>query len=286
MILFDFSQIVMGAAMAYYGKVKEPITTDLLRHIALNNIIQIKQKYKKEFNSQVVLCFDSRHYWRKDLFPYYKKHREKDREESKFDWENFFKSFEIIKDEFKENLPYKVVVVHGAEADDVIATLCMTYRSEDVLIISSDHDFLQLHKFNDRIKQYSPIMKKMVTVTTNKYSLFEHVVKGDGGDGVPNIFSDDDTLLVKGKRQKPIRDEKLRFWESEYGLERPEMFCTTSEDLDRFHRNLKLVDLSKIPKELQEEILDNFKNQTTNGSKVFNYLVKNKLTKIMENGVL
>ncbi|MDD5151119.1 MAG: hypothetical protein PHC28_11710 [Flavobacterium sp.] len=286
MILFDFSQIVMGAAMSYYNKTKEPIDTDLLRHIALNNIIQIKQKYKKEFNSQVVLCLDSRHYWRKDLFPYYKKHREKDREKSDFDWDNFFKSFEIIKEEFKENLPYKVLVVHGAEADDIIATMCMTYRSEEVLIISSDHDFLQLHRLNEKIKQYSPMLKKMITVTTNKYSLFEHVVKGDTGDGIPNIFSDDDTLLVETKRQKPIRNNDLAIWEKEFGFDNPAMFCRNFDDLERFNRNLKLIDLTKIPKDLQDTIIDQFQSQKTNGHKTFNYLIQHKLAKILENGVL
>jgi len=286
MILFDFSQIVIGSAMAYFSKEKEAITTELLRHIALNSIIQIKQKYKKEFNGQVVLCFDSRHYWRKDLFPYYKKHREKDREKSKFDWENFFISFDILKEEFKENLPYKVIQIDGAEADDIIATMCLTYRSEDVLIISSDHDFLQLHKFNDKIKQYSYGSKKMITIANSEYSLFEHVVKGDSGDGIPNIFSDDDTLVTEGKRQKQIRDVKLKEWEQKYGFNEPEMFCNTSEELDRFNRNIELIDLTKIPKELQEQIIDSFINQKTNGNKVFNYLIQNKLMKILESGVL
>lgn len=283
MIIIDFSQIVMSSALAYFAQTKEKIDTPLLRHIALNNIINFKKKFGKEFNN-VVLCFDGNSYWRRDLFPYYKKHRAKAREDSKFDWNEFFVSFNQIKKEFKEFLPYKVIEHQKAEADDIIATLCMEYRSEEIVLISSDHDFNQLHKLSNKIKQYSVKTKKYVT--DDDYSLFEHIVKGDSGDGVPNIFSDDDVFVNTEKRSKPIRTDKLKKWEELYGIEQPEMFCDTSEQLDKFHRNRKLVDLTLVPTELRTEILELFRTFPDNRQKTFNYLIENKLTKILEAGII
>jgi hypothetical protein len=283
MIIIDFSQIVMSSAMAYFAQTKEKVDTPLLRHIALNNIINFKKKFGKEFNN-VVLCFDGKDYWRRDLFPYYKKHRAKAREDSKFDWETFFVSFNQIKKEFKENLPYKVLEHSKAEADDIVATLCMEYRSDEIIIISSDHDFNQLHRLSPKIKQYSVKTKKFVDDLD--YSLFEHIVKGDAGDGIPNIFTDDDVFVNPEKRSKPVRTETLKKWEELYGLTQPEMFCDTSEQLDKFHRNRNLVDLTLVPIELRNEILELFRNFPDNKHKTFNYLIENKLTKIMEAGIV
>ena len=283
MILVDFSQIVMSSALSYHAMTKESIDINLLRHIALNNIIQFKKKFSREFDKTVVLCFDGKYYWRRDVFLNYKKNRAKGREESKFDWDNFFDCFNQLKKEFKENLPYKVIENDRAEADDIISTLCQRFRNEDILIISSDHDFQQLHSLSDTIKQYSPLHKKMLS--DKNYSLFEHIVKGDSGDGIPNILSDDDVFLTE-KRSRPITTKKLKEWEEIYNFAGQEGFCSTSIELDNFNRNKKLVDLTQIPKELMFEINKQYDEFPNNCHNTFNYLMKHKLVKILEGGAL
>ena len=57
-------------------------------------------------------------------------------------------------------MPYKFLEVYGAEADDIIGTLCATI-SEEIMIISGDKDFIQLQKFPN-VKQVCPITKKTV----------------------------------------------------------------------------------------------------------------------------
>jgi 5'-3' exonuclease len=64
-----------------------------------------------------------------------------------------------FKQELKDNFPYKVIDVEGAEADDIIGTLVPRHiMHEDILIISSDGDFLQLQQYNEasrfKVKQY------------------------------------------------------------------------------------------------------------------------------------
>jgi hypothetical protein len=284
MILFDFSQIVIGAAIEYHSQTKDTIDTPLLRHIALNNILNLKDKLTS-YSDEIVLCLDGRKYWRKNVFPNYKQNRKKDQAKSKFDWDTFHVSFNEIKKEFSENLPYKVVEVEGAEADDVITVLCTIFGNQrDVVIVSSDKDFLQIPvNIASRVKQYSPYHKKFLDVKHNSYSLFEHVVKGDPGDGIPNIFSDDDVFLCEDKRSKPIRSKSIEEW-SKYGLDNPEGFCTSLEELEKFRRNRTLIDLRMIPKEVVDAISAAYHSAKTNGENTFNYLVKNRMKKILERG--
>ena len=37
----------------------------------------------------------------------------------------------------------------------------------------------------------------------------EHILKGDAGDGVPNVLSDDDVFINDDKRQTPLSKKKM-----------------------------------------------------------------------------
>ena len=51
--------------------------------------------------------------------------------------------------------------IYGAEADDIIATLCKNFQNEKIMIVSGDKDFIQLQKYPN-VQQYSPILNKYV----------------------------------------------------------------------------------------------------------------------------
>lgn len=282
MILFDFSQIVISSAMDYNRQSKDCIDLSLLRHISLNNVINIKEKLMK-YADEIVLCMDGRNYWRRDIFPYYKQNRKKSREESTFDWNTFFVHFNQLKIEFKENLPYKVLEVEGAEADDIISTLCIEFaQHKPIVIVSSDKDFLQLQlNVSPKIQQYSPLHKKFLKADHNEYNLFEHIIKGDSGDGIGNIFSDDDVFVVDGKRNKPVTAINLAKW-SITGVSKPEVFCKNADDLNRFNRNQTIIDLTKIPEHITNQIKTNYLETQTHGENVFNYLINHKMKRILE----
>ena len=283
MILIDFTQVVIGSLMVALNR-GEDLDDDLVRHLILNNIRYYRTRFTEDYG-EVVICCDSRHYWRKDYFPNYKANRKVDRKKSEYNWDLIFETLNTIRDEIRENFPYKVIEVYGAEADDVIAVLTQQRASDKNIIISSDKDFIQLHWVN--IDQYSPVTKKMVTHPFPKQYLSEHILKGDRSDGVPNILSPDDTF-TESKRQKPMRkaviadvlDQLIAFdVEQLYMLAK----CPRDTWIRNWQRNETLIDLSKIPVEIQNKILKEYDSvKTSDRSKLFGYFVEKKLSKLIQ----
>lgn len=282
MILMDFSQLFIATAIQYVKSTGEELELPLLRHMAINTVLNSKEKLSA-YADEIVLCIDSKDSWRKKIFPNYKKHRDAAKSKSDTDWSLLYECMDILVEEFKANLPYKVVDSENCEADDIIAVLTQRFAPHKKIVVSSsDHDFLQLRNLGTNIRQYSPWHKKFITDA--EYDLFEHIVKGDPGDGIPNIFSDDDTFLEGGKKQKPIFKAKLTEWRDLGGINKPQLFCKTEEDLRKFERNQTLVDFNYIPEEYRQAIVTAYESAPINTGKLFNYLVLNKLKKILERG--
>jgi hypothetical protein len=252
------------------------IEEDLLRHFILNSIRSYNVKFKAEFGEMIIAC-DDRNYWRRQIFPYYKANRKKDREASTLDWNAIFISLNKIRDELKECFPSRVIQIDSAEADDVIGTLCMHFGNthEKILIVSGDKDFRQLQAFNN-VKQYDPVRKNWMKENNPSAYLKEHIIRGDMGDGVPNFLSSDDSLVLK-IRQKAISQKKLDQWV----YMNPDEFC--DEDMLRnWKRNEQLVDLSKIPDIIQTQIIDSYEAQANKSrEKLFNYFIAHKLKNLM-----
>jgi hypothetical protein len=150
------------------------------------------------------------------------------------------------------------------------------FGMKGILILSGDKDFIQLHKY-DYVKQYDPVRKKFITSPDPEKYLKEHILKGDSGDGVPNILSSDNCFVV-GERQKPMTQKKLDAW---LDLE-PEKFCNEAQ-LRNYYRNKQLIDLTMIPEDLKEKIFDEYKNQPEKGKdKLLNYFIANRLKNLTE----
>jgi 5'-3' exonuclease len=272
MILVDMSQIMMASIMMqmHMSKKSEPDEV-MVRHMVLNSLRMYRTRFLSEFG-EMVLCYDSRHYWRRDYFPEYKHSRRKSRGTDDKNWDIIFNCLNTIKEEVKSNMPYKSVEVYGAEADDVIATLC-SESSNEVMILSGDKDFIQLQKFPN-VKQYSPITKKMINGMNPDDYLKEHVLKGDTSDGVPNVLSPDNTF-VDGIRQRPLSKKKIATMvEGDF----------PNDEIKRnYQRNKKLIDLTCSPDELRSEILDTYKSAPVNDrSKILNYFIKQRLKTLTE----
>jgi 5'-3' exonuclease len=283
MILVDLNQVMISNLMMQIGGKNVPIEEDLVRHMVLNSLRLYRRKFGEKFG-ELVICCDDKNYWRRDIFPYYKHHRKKDREKSGLDWHSIFSVLNGIRDDLKTDFPYKVLQVDRAEADDIIATLCHNFghlgvtngHGEPILILSSDKDFVQLQKYAN-VEQYSPVQKKFVNCSNPARYIHEHILKGDRGDGVPNFLSADDVFVV-GKRQRPLATKKIDAWN---GME-PEQFCD-GEMLRGYKRNQQLVDLDYVPNEIQDKVLEIFNNYKLNGrDKIFNYFIKNKLKNLMD----
>ena len=238
-------------------------------------------KFKEKYG-ELILCFDSRHYWRRDHFPYYKAGRKKSREDSNLDWDAIFSCLNDIKQELKDYFPYKHLEVYGAEADDIIATLCLEleYDNGKTLILSGDKDFIQLHRFTN-VSQYSPITKKFIKGVDPHQYLDEHILKGDSSDGVPNVLSPDNTF-VDGLRQKPLGKKKIAEWTGEI-LMPVEMAIPDGEVKRNFQRNQQLIDLSKAPEEIFMSCLRAYQEAPDGDrSKLLNYFIDKRLNNLTE----
>ena len=282
MILVDMSQISLASMMMHLNMNKTTKPDEaMVRHMILNSLRMYRMRFKEEYG-ELVLCFDSRHYWRRDHFPNYKAGRKKSRESSDLDWDAIFGCLNEIKQELKDYFPYKHVEVYGAEADDVIAALCLEleYDNGKTLILSGDKDFIQLHRFTN-VSQYSPITKKMINGHDPYQYLDEHILKGDATDGIPNVLSPDNTF-VDGLRQKPLGKKKIAEWTGEI-LIPVEVAIPDGEVKRNFQRNQQLIDLSKAPEEIFLACIREYQNAPDGDrSKLLNYFTKKRLRNLTE----
>ena len=275
MILVDMNQISVASVMMHLNMEKTTAPDgNMVRHMILNSLRMYRSRFCEEYG-ELVLCYDSKHYWRKDFFPQYKSNRKKVRENSDKDWNAIFECLNEIKSELKEFFPYKHLEVYGAEADDIIAALCLELEFDNgkTLILSGDKDFIQLHKYKN-VSQYSPITKKMINGTDPKEYLKEHILKGDASDGIPNVLSPDHTF-TEGLRQRPLGKKKLEDFK-ENGL--------PTEEIKRNHqRNEKLINLSLSPEDLYITILKEYQEATEGDrSKLLDYFIEKRLRNLTE----
>jgi hypothetical protein len=232
------------------------VDKNLVRHMIFNSLRMYNQRFGKKYGDMVICC-DDKNYWRKEVFPHYKASRKGDREKSQYDWNEIFTALNEVRDEIRDNAPYKVIQVEHAEADDVIGAICHEHGQQlggdPILILSGDKDFQQLQEYAN-IEQYSPILKKFIKCNDPQGYLLEHILKGDRGDGVPNVLSAGD-VFVTGQRQKPLSKKKFG-----------EFMSNPPIDYARFKENTILVDLKQTPQHMKDDAIEQL-NSDMKGSK-------------------
>lgn len=279
MIILDLSNVMVSTLMVQLGKhTNAQIDESMLRHMVLNTIRANYKKFADEYG-ELVIAADDKNYWRKKVFPYYKAMRKKNREDSGMDWNAIFTSLNKIREELKVYFPYKVIQIESAEADDIIAALCQEFgqqlaSGQRILIISADKDMTQLQKFAN-VDQWDPTRKRWLRNNNQERNLFEHIVKGDRGDGIPSVRGGDDSI-VAGVRAKPVTKKMIdQWWEN--------IDTMDSETRRNFERNKLLIDFEQIPEDIRKSVIDEFNNQPTKDrSKLFNYFIENRLRNLMD----
>ena len=277
MILVDLSQIMMASTMMSMEKGQTEADVDFIRHMVLNSLRMYRTEYNEKYG-ELVICSDSPHSWRREHFPQYKAGRKTGREESPLNWTQIFGCFETIKEELKTVFPYRFIQVDGAEADDIIGYLSRTEsRNEKIMIISSDKDFIQLHKY-DNVYQWSPVTKKLVNGIEPHGYLFEHILRGDKSDGIPNVLSADNSI-VDGVRQKPITKKYVE----NFVLHNAEISGRSEMEIRNFHRNQKLIDLNETPTNLCEKIWEEYQKEPQGKRRdLLNFFVEKRLNNLIE----
>jgi len=279
-IIVDLNQVMLSNLLMQLGNhTNAQLEENMVRHMILNSLRSYRQKFSQEYGELVIAC-DNTNYWRKQVFPYYKANRKKNIENSELDWKALFECLNKIRAELKEYFPYRVIDVESAEADDIIATLVTKFSTElntgeKILILSGDKDFIQLHVYPN-VSQYDPTRKKWIKHDDPERYLHEHVLKGDAGDGVPNVLSPDNVFVV-GDRQRPLTAKKM---EKIMGTELEEMETSLARN---YSRNVQLIDLSFTPDSIREKVMEQFEAQKDRDrSKLLNYFIANKLKNLTE----
>lgn len=293
MIVIDYSGVAIAAIMMFQEDLHKPDDEleNIIRHVILSSIKNIKKRHNREYGPTMVIACDGQDYWRKDIFPHYKASRKKEREKSDIPWEKIHRYMDLVREELREHFPYKVIRVNKAEADDVFAVIVndialnsttkvgLYDEEEPVLIVSSDKDLKQLlvrpsvkmwlHRDNKFAKLEEPV----------KMFLRRLILTGDTGDGVPNVFSPNDSF-VAGIRQKPATEKKMAPL-----LEAKNMADAAPDDLikQRILENAKLIAFNFIPEYVQEEIREAY-HAPVGGNKmtIFNYLASKKMKQMLE----
>ena len=94
MIIIDMNQIALASVMMQLRMDEtKQVDEGMVRHMILNSIRNYVMQFKSEYvenDADVILAWDSKHYWRRDYYPQYKASRRKGRQESDLDWNEIF----------------------------------------------------------------------------------------------------------------------------------------------------------------------------------------------------
>ncbi len=240
------------------------------RHMVLQSLLDLKNSVKPD---EIILACDHES-WRKDVFPFYKSNRKYDGLEEYFFHVNNF----LI--ELEENFPFKILRLKGLESDDIITIFVLHKNNEINVIGSNDSDLYQLMLYPNTI-YYNLKQKRLFELSKEeiKENVLLKLLKGDPGDGIPNIYTNE---LVKGIRQKSITQSIIE----EFKIHQDRFLGSDNKIKERFERNKKLILLTKnnIPLDLQNEMLNIYKNYIikSDRKKLYNYLDEWKMERMKE----
>lgn len=162
--------------------------------------------------------------------------------------------------EILNHLPIRQVYVSDCEADDIIGYLAKYYyRDKSVLIISSDHDYLQL--VNDNVKIWSPTLKDYVNrewvlqryqITPQNLCL-ARCFSGDKSDMIQGVEGVGIKTLVKSfpqfsREEEVLIEEILEQAKEEAKTSKKKVYSSivNSEDLIRRNFRLMYLDVSNL----------------------------------------
>lgn len=283
-IIIDFSQISLSVIFTTYSpneiKPDAEESPDLLvKHAILASLKQNIKRFQDQGYDEIVIAIDSASggYWRRDIASCYKRNRKKGREESPWDFKEIYRIMDDLIQEMTDNFPWKIIRVPRTEADDIIGVLTghLVEQGRRVLIISSDSDFTQLHDMGD-VSQWSPMQKKMVQ-SKHGDSWSDLVVKIAKGDAKDNIgpYRCPVDHFEKGERAPQTTKKHLQALTEDWKS------TVTEEDRERWAENMQLLDLRRVPEPYNSQILEAYQTTTPARSRVYNYLARQKMVKLI-----
>ncbi len=278
-LLVDLSNLWMRNTFHKDINITSPLPEySLLQYLVFDQIYWSIHKMKKKGYEigEVILACDAKDTWRKVYFPRYKESRKKKRKDD-VDWDKLFSYLAILQKDIKNNIPFKVMNISRAEADDIIGTLVLHLPEKKFIIISTDSDFKQLLNKNNA-KVYDPLKKEFMrceNVEAFKTGLF---LKGQSKDDIFNVKTPNDypielrkppfgdKMLEKTLKENLLSDflnTKIKInkkYVNGDGLEQE--YKKEFLPLDNYKRNQVLIDFECIPKVLTDLIMKSYNEYT------------------------
>lgn len=170
--------------------------------------MMLKKAYTMFEPDRLVICAEGHNNWRKKIYPKYKANRQEklDKRTPKEIDEDVAleKAFMTLLDFFEQHTNTQFLRLTGFEADDMIARFVNLYPNDRKIIVSTDHDFVQLLS-NSNTFIYNGIKEILITpkgivstadnATKNKFVEFE--LKNDGKISVKEILATEQTRLPR-----------------------------------------------------------------------------------------
>lgn len=207
----------------------------------------VKQLEKKFNPDKVFFCKDCprKNIWRLKLLPSYKGNRDS------FNGRNVFNIFyeNILPSIINSNKDkYFVNKCDECEADDIVAVGVSYYKkinpSNNIYIITSDHDYLQLLRYNN-LDIYDLKFKNLKLKSIGENDLIYKILMGDKSDNISGVKN----RLGKKTIAKLIENNKL------------EEFINSDPVIkSNYELNNNLINFEKIPENLKTNILSIFMN--------------------------
>ena len=191
-ILVDLSYYVIHRYYAatrffkFQEREDEPTQQEMFDRFDKSFSNDVKSLIKRHDTEEIIFAKDTPRetIWRMDIFPEYKGGRAA---LNKFDPEIFKHTIEDL----IPRLGYKIIECPRAEADDIIAVACQVLEDEKIVVITNDHDYIQLlGKNNTKIQLLNasnePLTKKYTPEMLEVFLEFK-IIKGDKSDNIPSI---------------------------------------------------------------------------------------------------
>tara|TARA_B110000259_G_C13919641_1_gene364292 strand:+ start:109 stop:939 length:831 start_codon:yes stop_codon:yes gene_type:complete len=209
----------------------------------LERLYDLTKKYSISIQN-IYFCIDcpQKNIWRLEIDSNYKKTRKKDLKVAKA----FTYLFKHIST-FLENKGMKFIKEDKAEADDIASIIVRKLQEDEknnIFIITSDHDYLQLINDNTFIYTLNHKSLKEKSLGSPELDLHIKIIIGDKSDNIPSIFP---KCGIK-TALKYINNKSLNI-----------IFEKHKGSLERYEKNKILIDFNNIPINIKKNIINKIK---------------------------
>lgn len=250
-----------------YATPYDPTDTDFTSYKTAF-MMSLKKAIKQFHPTKIIFCQEGGNNWRKQEYDGYKASRAEGYSASLVDFDAFFKMNNEFINGLQKTLQNALFLrIPRLEADDLIALITKYKQDWDILLISTDHDFYQLHKF-ENFEQYDPVKHKFIEVLNPELALMQKIITGDASDDIPKLKD-----RVGPKTVEKILLEGLDEWLDENDLHAA------------FDRNRKIIDFEYIPKEFHQPVIDavdSWKQGKFNGNEYYTFVIKQQIPRELE----